>query len=266
MTARGQHGTLGSAHHLPRKEQMSLPLPRHRLAVAVAACACTLAAAASASAHAPVAAFEYTPVQPAPGDTVKLHSTTTPVPEHTEPLVLDWDLDGDGAFDDARGERAERAYDAGTHVVGLRARYVTSSGNHEDVTEHAIVVGTPAPEQTPPPGPAANAPPVAAFDKHCTKTGEFLVCAGLFAREQQPHTIDASPSHDSDGSIVRYQWDLDGTGGFELDTGAKPTVTHTFERYSGLVDPGKRTVRVRVTDEDGASAEAAMTLTLLEPS
>ena len=65
---------------------------------------------------------------------------------------------------------------------------------------------------------------------------------------------------------MRYEWDLDGTGGFERDTGATPTVTHTFERYSGLVDNRKRPVRVRVTDDDGASSEAAMTLTLLEPS
>jgi hypothetical protein len=245
---------------------MRSPLPRRRLAVAFATCAWTLAVAASASAHAPVAAFEYAPGQPAPGEPVEFRSTTAPVPEHTEPLVLDWDLDGDGAFDDARGELARRAYDAGSHVVRLRARYVTSAGDHADIAERTIVVGTPAPEETPPPGPAANAAPVAAFDKDCAKTGGFLVCAGLFAREQKPHTIDASPSHDSDGSIVRYQWDLDGSGGFEVDTGATPTVTHTFERYSGLVDPRKRPVRVRVTDEDGASAEAAMTLTLLEPS
>ena len=107
---------------------------------------------------------------------------------------------------------------------------------------------------------------MAAFDRDCKKVGEFVLCAGLFAREQKPHTIDASPSHDGDGTIVRYEWDLDGTGGFERDTGATPTVTHTFERLKGLVDHRKRPVRVRVTDDKGASAEAAMTLTLLEPS
>jgi len=31
-----------------------------------------------------------------------------------------WDLDGDGAFDDATGPAASRAYPAGTHLVGLR--------------------------------------------------------------------------------------------------------------------------------------------------
>ena len=65
---------------------------------------------------------------------------------------------------------------------------------------------------------------------------------------------------------MRYEWDLDGTGGFERDTGATPTVTHTFERRGGLVDDRNRPVRVRVTDDKGATAEAAMTLKLLEPS
>ena len=107
---------------------------------------------------------------------------------------------------------------------------------------------------------------MAAFDKDCDFSGPLVLCAGLFAREQKPHTIDASPSHDPDGSIVRYEWDLDATGGFEVDTGATPAVTHTFERRGGLVDDRKRPVRVRVTDDKGATAEAAMTLKLLEPS
>ena len=89
---------------------------------------------------------------------------------------------------------------------------------------------------------------------------------GLFAREQTPHTIDASPSHDPDGSIVRYEWDLDGNGSFERDTGAGAMVTHTFEAYAGIVDPRRRSVRVRVTDDHGATAEAQLTLTLLDPA
>jgi hypothetical protein len=246
---------------------MRTPCPRRRLTAAAAACAWTLALAASASAHAPTASFEYSPQAPAPGQPVDFHSTTTPVPEHTEPLQLDWDLDGDGEFDDARGATARAVFAQGSDVVRLRARYVASSGDHEDVAERTLTVGSPPPpppEETPAPG--ANRPPVAAFDRKCTKTGGFSVCAGLFAREQKPHTIDASPSHDPDGSIARYQWDLDGNGTFEVDGGASPMLTHTFEHYKGQFDPGKRTVRLRVTDDKGASAEAALTLTLLEPA
>jgi hypothetical protein len=236
---------------------------RRRHAVAVATCAWLLALAGSASAHVPTASFDVTPAQPAAGELVDFRSTTTPQPEHTEPLALDWDLDGDGQFDDASGTTARRAYSKGTHVVRLRARYPTATGTHEDVAERTLTVGDPKPAPTP--SPSSNQAPVAAFEKDCRKTGEFVLCAGLFAREQRPHTLDASPSHDPDGSIVRYQWDLDGTGGFEVDTGATPTVTHVFETRKGLVDTRKRTVRVRVTDDKGGSAEATLTLSLLEP-
>ena len=97
----------------------SAPPGRRRAALAATA-AWMLLLAASASAHAPTASFEYTPQQPAPGELVEFASTSTPVPEHTEPLVLDWDLDGDGEFDDARGATARRAYEQGVHVVRLR--------------------------------------------------------------------------------------------------------------------------------------------------
>jgi hypothetical protein len=233
-----------------------------RRAVATATCAWVLAVAASASAHAPTASFELSPQQPQAGELFEFRSTSTPVPEHTEPLQIAWDLDGDGQFDDATGPTARRSYSEGTHMVRLRALYPGVAGAHEDVVERSITVDEPDPS----PGPAANAPPVAALAKDCTRAGSLVVCAGLFAREQKPHMIDASPSHDPDGSIVRYEWDLDGTGGFERDTGATSTVAHTFARRDGLVDDRKRPVRVRVTDDTGATAETAMTLTLLRPS
>src|SRR5687768_10161971 len=102
---------------------MRSPRPRRRLAAAVATSAWLLAVAASASAHAPAASFEHTPANPAPGELVDFRSTSTPVPEHTEPLQLGWDLDGDGQFDDATGSSARKAFAEGMHVVRLRALY-----------------------------------------------------------------------------------------------------------------------------------------------
>ena len=67
-----------------------------------------------------------------------------------------------------------------------------------------------------------------------------------------PVGFDASASSDPDGgSIERYEWDLDGAGGFERDTGADPT---TSRSYSSL---GTVHVRVRVTDAFGNTATAA---------
>ncbi len=106
-----------------------------------------------------------------------------------------------------------------------------------------------------------NQSPVARIASGCAPNA---VCAGLLAREGEPHTFDATPSRDPDGTIVRYDWDFDGIAGYEQST-VTPTVAHTFERYH-LVDTMKRPVRLRVTDDRGAQAETTITLTLLEPS
>ncbi len=60
-------------------------------------------------------------------------------------------------------------------------------------------------------------------------------------------------AEDTDGSIVRYEWDL-GDGVFSLDSGASASVQHTFSAG------GSYTVRVRVTDDGGAMATAATVL------
>ena len=236
----------------------------HRLAPALAGVLTGLVVAvAPASAHGPAASFTYEPSAPAAGEAVTFHATAVPVHEG-EPIRLAWDLDDDRAFDDANGATASRSFGAGEHVVRLIA---TTGPGHQTIVEKTVAVAGAEPTPTPTPPPAdTNQAPVAAFDHDCRKTGPFVMCAGLFAREHRPHTIDASPSHDPDGSIARYQWDLDGNGSFERDTGSAATVTHTFEAYTGVIDPRKRVVRVRVTDDDGATAEAGLTLTLLDPA
>jgi uncharacterized protein YkwD len=60
--------------------------------------------------------------------------------------------------------------------------------------------------------------------------------------------FDASLSSDSDGSIVRHEWDLDGNGTFETDTDTASAVQHSYEVY------GAYRIRLRVTDDAGATA------------
>ena len=66
-------------------------------------------------------------------------------------------------------------------------------------------------------------------------------------------SYSAAASNDSDGTIVKYEWDLDGDGTFEKTT---PGAT-TSRRYS---TPGDITVKVRVTDDDGAKATDSLLL------
>jgi PKD repeat protein len=61
-------------------------------------------------------------------------------------------------------------------------------------------------------------------------------------------TFSAAGSSDSDGSIVDYQWDLDGSGKFATDTGSTPTLTTSF------ANAGSYNVSLRVIDNGNASA------------
>ena len=67
-------------------------------------------------------------------------------------------------------------------------------------------------------------------------------------------TFDASPSTD-DGlgalGLTRHEWDLDGDGSYETDTGAAPIATRSYS------EAGEPVVRLRVTDGYGASSEAS---------
>ena len=47
----------------------------------------------------------------------------------------------------------------------------------------------------------------------------------------EPIELDGSGSHDRDGRIVAYEWDLDGDGDFDLKT-RKPSSTYTYENRS----------------------------------
>ncbi|MGH8020684.1 MAG: PKD domain-containing protein [Opitutaceae bacterium] len=58
-------------------------------------------------------------------------------------------------------------------------------------------------------------------------------------------SFDGSSSYDTDGQIVRFQWDLDNDGAFDAEG---PAPRHTFN--SG----GDHTVRLRVTDDKGATS------------
>jgi hypothetical protein len=68
-------------------------------------------------------------------------------------------------------------------------------------------------------------------------------------------TFDASRSSDPlDGSIVDYQWDLDGDGIYELDTGGASSTTHAYASRQ-IAHPA-----VRVTNDAGTSATASVDL------
>ena len=76
-----------------------------------------------------------------------------------------------------------------------------------------------------------------------------LAASTTSARTGEPVTFDASRSEDADGSIVRYEWDLDGDGTYERDTGSTPVTEKTY----GSADTV--TVTVRVSDDEGKATD-----------
>ena len=70
-----------------------------------------------------------------------------------------------------------------------------------------------------------------------------------------PVSFDASGSTDPEGRPLRYDWDLDGDGVFEARS-VSPTVTRRYQRSAPL------TVRVRVTDRHGSTAQATAPLSV----
>jgi PKD repeat protein len=92
---------------------------------------------------------------------------------------------------------------------------------------------------------APNQPPAASFTAapNPTLTGEVV-------------SFDGSASSDPDGSISKYEWDLDGDGTFETDSGSTSTVSHSYTA------PGTVAVKLRVTDNRGDSQQTGNTLTI----
>jgi hypothetical protein len=182
----------------------------------------------------PTAALTVSPKTANPGEPVLLDARgSAPTPTEAGETITRWafELDGDNDFDDVVETAAaggdgliSQAFEPGKHVVGVR---VTDS--HGDVAQKTDTLRVNAP-------PAAN-----------------VVVGPNPAAEGQEVTVDASSSTDADGSIVRYEFDLDGNGTFELDNGANPKVQRVF-------GPGTTKISARVTDNEGASSVVEATL------
>jgi PKD repeat protein len=169
----------------------------------------------------PDASFTFAPASPVPGQTVGFQSTSVPS-EGAAITAEEWDLDGDGQFDDAQGRAASAAFaTAGPKAVSLR---VTDEHGF-DIHSQQVVV---------------NAPPVAAlrFSPATPVTGETVELMSL--------------SVDPDGPIASEAWDLDGDGAFDDAVGR--TAARSFARA------GAQTVGLRVTDANGVSDVEAVAI------
>lgn len=86
-----------------------------------------------------------------------------------------------------------------------------------------------------------------------------LIVAPNPALVGSPVVLDASASADAGGPIARFEWDLDGDGQFETDSGTVSQITQSFPV------PGVVPVSVRVTDGVGRTAVARVELRVSQP-
>jgi large repetitive protein len=174
---------------------------------------------------APTAAFTASPNPAQIGQTVNFNANASADPGGSI-ISYEWDLDGNGSFE-VTGATPSRSYTTpGTRMITLR---VTDNNNAVDAAVASLRV---------------NANPRAIF----TMTPSPALI-------NETVTFDGSDSNDDfdglNGAVVRYEWDLDGdvnTGpqGFEVDGGANPTTSRSYATAGAL------TIRLRVTDNDGA--------------
>ena len=61
------------------------------------------------------------------------------------------------------------------------------------------------------------------------------------------------------GAITKYEWDLDGTPGYELDTGTTPTTSRSY------AEPATISAGLRVTDSEGDTDEDTVSLRVNAP-
>jgi subtilisin-like proprotein convertase family protein len=145
-----------------------------------------------------------------------------------------WDTDDDGAFDDATGVQPAVWFpDAGARTIGLR---VTDNDGAIGVSYAAVTVDP-------------TVAPVAAISATPNP-----VAVGA------PVLFDASASHDTDGTISSYEWDLDGDGSFETQSAGSPLAGRAYPNATVL------NIGVRVTDNDQRTAVAHLALVIQAPA
>jgi len=177
----------------------------------------------------PVAQFTFTPESPRAGDWIQFDASASYDPDGTI-TNYQWDFQNDGTFD-ATGKIAFFRYTApGTYTVRLVVtddKGATASATKSMVVSPLVV----------------NQPPVAqfTFSPATPQVGQTVMFNG-------------TASYDPDGSIVAYQWDLNGDGAPDQNG---PVVAWIYTA------PGAYTVTLTVTDNLGATATASQTVVVL---
>jgi hypothetical protein len=151
-----------------------------------------------------------------------------------------WDLNGDGVFELQHGHPVEQTRFSSPGRFPVTVMITNNSENFGGGDSRMAS--------------SADTQVVTVRDPH-TPIPSFTISPNP-ACSSSTVRFDGSGSSDPDGSIVDYQWDIDGDGSFEIDTGTSPNTIHS--RYPP--DPPQRTISLRVTDNEGRTATVSRAL------
>jgi hypothetical protein len=219
--------------------------------------------------------LQATPNPVSAGEQATFETRFTVAADGARPTKVDFDLDGDGVLETAvdperlppTNQRwratVRRSYESPATVEIHSAVHASQTGGFSaasvfagrliplDLNEYHLVQPVTLQVQRGP-----NQPPLASF----TTTPNPVAPEGQV-------TYDASDSMDPDGDgIVRYEWDLDGNGTYELDTGTSPTTTQMESTMGFGPDyPRQYTAGLRVTDGAGETGTTTRAVTVEHP-
>ncbi|MFC4449324.1 PKD domain-containing protein [Halorussus aquaticus] len=173
---------------------------------------------------APTAAFDYSPSDPVPDESITFDAASSSDADGTIE-EYEWDFDGDGYYE-YYGSQNSFTYDtAGSYTVTLR---VTDNGGMTTKETKTVTVG--------------NEPPNVSFSYSPSSPSP-----------DDSITFDAGASSDADGQITDYEWDFDGDGYYEY-YGSQNSFTYDTA--------GTYTVTLRVTDNGEATSKKVRTVTV----
>ncbi len=152
-------------------------------------------------------------------------------------VLYEWDYEGTGEWQNGGMLNYQAQYEysvPGNYQAAVR---VTDDGGLSNVAKIAITVA----EQ-------GNLPPLAHIEANPAGGDAPIIV-----------TFISDGSEDPDGEIVKYEWDFDGDGIFDLDTELMPYGLYEFE-VAGVYESA-----VRVTDDGGLTDIATIEITINEP-
>jgi PKD repeat protein len=190
--------------------------------------------AASLNVHnPPVVTFAAAPTLASQGANVSFNASGSSSSDPSGITEYAWDFDGDGTFvSSGTNPTTTHAYSAKGHYPAVLR--IKDAANPSGVTSTPITI-------------TVTTPPVAelAVTPSPAKAGDSI-------------TLDAAGSNDPDGSIVRYDWDYEGDGSYDVST-TTPSISHVYPNR------GNFTPKVRVVDDYSVTTVKATSLLVNNP-